>query len=266
MSRAAWLATIAGSAVVLYKHYAERLPIEKYYLKYKKCIWTTGCVFVLALLLALAGIYYLKKDSADGRLLTWKVSISLVAKHPFGVGLGNFSGSYGHEQAAYFASGKGSEQEELLAGNPDYAFNEFLQILIESGIVSFLLFIFIVLQAFRSLIKKHAGMAGALVALLVFACFSYPFSILPFLIVLVFLISMARWNAEDTDNTDRRGFLYFTMSPILRGRSPKQSGKLFLHSTVVSVSNVFLSLQTISCLPSLQGMEQKPGLLSFGIV
>jgi tetratricopeptide (TPR) repeat protein len=127
--------------------------------------------------------------------------------------LGNFSGAYGEMQAEYFAGGKGTEQEELVAGNPEYAFNEFLQILIESGIVSFLLFIVIIVVAFRSLIKNHAGMAGSLVSLLVFSCFSYPFSILPFLIVLVFLISaarwnsVARWNADDADNTDRRGFL-----------------------------------------------------------
>lgn len=188
MSRAAWLATIAGCLVVIYKKYAERLPIKQYHNKYKKHKWLVFFLILLISLISLSSLYHLKKPSADGRLLTWKISLQTIAKHPLGVGLGNFSGAYGDTQAAYFASGKASETEEFVAGNPEYGFNEYLQILIESGIVSFLLFILIIALALRSLSKTHAGMAGSLIALLVFACFSYPFSVLPFLIIFVFLI------------------------------------------------------------------------------
>lgn len=71
----------------------------------------------------------MKKDSADGRALIWKISVETIYKYPIGVGLGNFSGSYGEQQATYFRSGKATEQEILVAGNPEYAFNEFIQIL-----------------------------------------------------------------------------------------------------------------------------------------
>jgi tetratricopeptide (TPR) repeat protein len=201
MSRASWIAVIAGSVAVVYGKYPgffRRLRVR--FAKTKRVKWTAGIIAVLLLLFASAGMYYLKKDSADGRALTWKISLQTIAKHPFGVGLGNFSGAYGEMQAAYFASGQASETEELVAGNPEYGFNEYLQIAAESGIIALLLFAGIIVLAIRNGIKaKDWGTLGSLVALLVFAGFSYPFSVLPFLIVLVFLLATgsASWNADD---------------------------------------------------------------------
>jgi tetratricopeptide (TPR) repeat protein len=211
MSRAAWLAAIAGNIVVVIPRLTrDRLKNDKRLLTGSmgwriKSAMTGGLIrgwriksamtvlFVAILLSAsAAGMYYLKKDSADGRLLTWKVSLSVIARHPFGVGLGHFPGAYGDAQADYFSSGKASETEEYVAGNPEYGFNEFLQIAIESGVVALLLFIGMIVCAAKVLIKKKEwGILGALVALLVFACFSYPFSVLPFPILFVFLLAMS---------------------------------------------------------------------------
>jgi tetratricopeptide (TPR) repeat protein len=121
-----------------------------------------------------------------------------------GVGLGNFSSAYGEEQAAYFASGKANATEELVAGCPEYGFNEYLQIMLESGIVSFLLFVTLIVLALRFMKRKRDwGILGSLVSILVFAFFSYPFSILPFLIILVFLLATSVTEAKETDNPRR---------------------------------------------------------------
>jgi O-antigen ligase len=194
MSRASWLAVIAGSGIVLCTHYSEAL--KKQYQRHKKQIGMIIVPVIVLQIIALTGLYFLKKDSADGRLLTWKVSLQTVAKHPFGIGLGNFPGAYGDAQTAYFASGQGSETEEYVAGNPEYGFNEFLQIAIESGIVSLLLFLALIACAIRRMCKAEDwGRLGSFVALLVFACFSYPFSVLPFGIIFVFLVSSGgSWN------------------------------------------------------------------------
>ncbi|MDR0506070.1 MAG: O-antigen ligase family protein [Dysgonamonadaceae bacterium] len=202
MSRAAWLATIAGCSVVIYKKYEKQLQIKQYYKKYKKHVLLIICLISLTFLLSLTALYHLKKDSADGRLLTWKISLQTVVKYPFGAGLGNFSGVYGDMQAAYFASGKASETEKHVAGNPEYGFDEYLQILIESGIVSFLLFAVIIVLAVRLLLRNNAGMAGSLIALLVFACFSYPFSVLPFPVIFVFFL--ASGNSAEQQKTGSR--------------------------------------------------------------
>ena len=194
MSRASWLAAITGSIVVIVgKFHMNGISnlLRRRFRTFSNRI--IACLLVISLLIVtFAGMYYLKKDSADGRLLMWKVSLSAVAQHPLGVGLGHFPSAYGEAQAAYFASGNATEAEEYVAGNPEYGFNELLQIAIESGIVALMLFIGMLACAFRGVIKqKNWGVMGALVALLVFACFSYPFSVLPFLIVFVFLLAVS---------------------------------------------------------------------------
>jgi tetratricopeptide (TPR) repeat protein len=195
MSRASWLAAIAGSTIVIYRHYSVYFQIKKYCLQYKKKMWIVGFITIVFLFATFVGLYFLKKNSANGRLLTWKISLYAIAKHPFGVGLGNFSGVYGDVQSAYVASGNANETEKYVAGNPEYGFNEYLQILTESGMVSFLLFLGIIVLTFRSMQRnKDWGSMGSLITLLVFAFFSYPFSILPYLTILVFLLSANEYN------------------------------------------------------------------------
>jgi tetratricopeptide (TPR) repeat protein len=217
MSRASWLAVIAGSAIAGIGRWKGKIRVNPPHLCHPRSIIRYLVILVSVLLVcsACAGMYFLKKNSADGRLLTWKVSVQTIVKHPFGVGLGNFSGAYGEEQAAYFASGQASEQEELVAGNPEYGFNEYLQIGIESGIVSFLLFIGIIVLTFRSMLKNRDwAVMGSLTSLLVFAFFSYPFSVLPFGIVFVFLISIAQWNEWNAD--DEKGVIAgLTRNPLI---------------------------------------------------
>jgi hypothetical protein len=81
MSRASWLAVVAGSAVAVYGGLRVK-PVMT-----KRMKWIAGIIAVLLLLFASVGMYFLKKDSADGRALTWKISLQTIAKHPFGVGL-----------------------------------------------------------------------------------------------------------------------------------------------------------------------------------
>jgi tetratricopeptide (TPR) repeat protein len=205
MSRASWLAVMAGSALVIYAHYAKKPAIRLWFTKYKGLIRVVSYTVIIVLLTAFAGMYLLKKDSTDGRLLMWKMSLHAVVKHPLGVGLGNFASAYGDAQAAYFAEGDASETERYVAGNPEYGFNEFLQIAVESGILSVCLFIGLLVVAFRGLTKaKNWGMLGSLLALCIFACFSYPFSVLPFPILLAFLLTSNQRNTENTDTEKGR--------------------------------------------------------------
>jgi hypothetical protein len=66
--------------------------------------------------------------------------------------------------------------------------------------------------------NKQWGAMGSLLALLVFACFSYPFSLLPFLIIFVFLLSTnaAQWNANDANWADQDGFFKLFSKRIIR--------------------------------------------------
>ncbi|MBD1432877.1 O-antigen ligase family protein [Sphingobacterium sp. DN00404] len=190
MSRAAWLAATIGCATVFGGYY-------RCFLKPKRAKRSTigrmigiAAAFTAVMSLATAGIYYLKKDSADGRTLIWKLSADRMSKTWVGEGMGTFSGVYGGAQEAYFDSGAGVEREKWLAGEPEYAFNEFLQIGVEQGYLPLAFFILIIAFALVTGIRYRRFMAdGGLMAILVFAFFSYPFSLMPFLIVFVFFLA-----------------------------------------------------------------------------
>jgi tetratricopeptide (TPR) repeat protein len=172
------------------------------------------------------GMYRMKKDSADGRALTWKIALQTAVHHPLGVGIGNFSGSYGHEQAAYFAAGKGTEQERHVAGNPEYGFNEYLQIAVEQGVIPFVLFLGIMGYSLYAGIRRRRIVAAAsLLSLLITAITSYPFNVLPFLIVLAFLLAWIHSGAEKCGNR--------AANKSVAGLRPDKTGQR-LYSTVLS--------------------------------
>ncbi len=192
MSRAAWIAGGIGCVVVVLLYlvkYKKHLISAYLTLRSKKGI----TVLVTALLLigiGLMGLYHLKKDSADGRALIWKVSMDIIEKQWLGVGLGYFSGRYGDAQGSYFASGRATEQEKFLAGEPEYAFNEFIQVFVELGVFPFIIMLIVFGYAcVAGIRRKKLAEVGSLVALLIFSSMSYPFSLLPFLVVLILLIT-----------------------------------------------------------------------------
>jgi tetratricopeptide (TPR) repeat protein len=206
MSRASWLAALGGSVFVGTAHFVsvsgkKGFMFRSFFQKSGKKIIVPAIAAVILLAIAMAGLFLLKKDSASGRALTWKIALKTVAEHPFGVGLGNFAGSYGDVQAEYFASGAGSEREEYVAGEVEYAFNEYLQICIETGILPFLLFLaFAIYVPVLGTRRGNILPAGSLVSLLIFAAMSYPFNVLPFVIAFVLLSALCM-----ADNNNREG-------------------------------------------------------------
>lgn len=188
-SRASWLAIIAGCFTVFVLNRFNITELIKKNIK-KLPIYISAIVIIFIILIY--ALYGLKKNSADGRLLIWKNTISQITDNPTGVGVGYYAGSYGKYQAAYFMEGKGSPQEELVAGTPEYAFNEYLQICAEFGIIPFILFLALIVMVIISGIKnKRYAPLGGFISLLVFAAMSYPFSLTPFLILFVLLIALS---------------------------------------------------------------------------
>ena len=97
-------------------------------------------MLLMAFLIAgIAGMYFLKKDSADGRLLIWLVTFRLIARRPlFGGGTGAFAAHYMPEQAHYFSIHPDS-RFTMLADNICHPFNEYLSVFVQWGVIGFLL-------------------------------------------------------------------------------------------------------------------------------
>ena len=161
----------------------DRLSVVQYY--FSMCVLLLICCVLPAGmsrvgLLFASGAYFMKRDSADGRLLIGKITFQAIAGSPWGEENGRtFSAIYGDAQEKYFTDCEYSESEAWVAGTPDFAFNEYLQIAVEYGVWVSVLFITLVLVLLKiaGSRKSLAGMGGCLVSLMVFACFSYPLHI-----------------------------------------------------------------------------------------
>lgn len=194
MSRASWIAVFLSMGVVgiiICFYQKNWLELKKHFFSLKRIV-TLIFLIVAIFVFIIPKAYYMKKDSADGRLLLWKISSKTILSNLGGVGVGHFAGAYGIQQAKYFESGKGSEQEQHVADSPKYAFNDYLQIAVEFGLFPFFMFCIVLSCGFYSGLrsKNNIGLIGAYSAVLIFACMSYPFNLLPFIIAFVFLLAL----------------------------------------------------------------------------
>lgn len=82
-------------------------------------------------------LYYYKKASADVRVLTWNSSLLMIEDAPvFGHGIGSFAANYMPCQARYLDECVG-ESDALIADNNMIAFNEFIHVTCEQGLVGY---------------------------------------------------------------------------------------------------------------------------------
>lgn len=208
-SRASWLAVIIGFAVVLILNQRDIVLWLKNNIKKVIVYFLIGSIL---LAFAVYGLYAFKKNSADGRLLIWKNTITQIKDNPTGVGVGFYAGNYGKYQAEYFKKG-GTDEEKMLAGSPEYAFNEYLQIAAEFGVIPFLLVMTVILNVITSAISnRRVAPLGALVSLLVFAAMSYPFSLVPFIVSFILLLILCTHSPFSGDEKNKKTK---TQTPIL---------------------------------------------------
>lgn len=192
LSRTAWIAAIAGCGLVLVFDTRIIIKLRIFRKRHQKRFGLYILILSVFLIGTIYGVYYLKKDSANGRLFMWKVTTLAIKEKPVsGVGLGGFPASYSKAQMEYFRSDKASDTEKLVAGSPEYAFNEFLRIFLEQGIIGGILFLLLTIIIIQSGIKNsQTGAAGSFLTLSVFAFASYPYYLWEFLVVWVLLGTM----------------------------------------------------------------------------
>lgn len=187
-SRAALFSFIVCAllAVVCRKEY--RVRVKAYLAARKKMAVVISVTVAIVLSAGVLGMYLIKKDSADGRLLTWSVMGKAIAENPlFGTGFGSFEGEYAVIQGDYFSDHPDSRFIPV-ADAPSHGFNEFLQIGMETGMAGMVLVALVLGMAFYRLYRNGSPAAYGILALAIFAVFSYPFSLIPFQILLVLCI------------------------------------------------------------------------------
>lgn len=190
MSRASMLALVCVALLLAVSTDMGKALLKKYR------FW-----LIAAMVISCAGAYMLKKPSADGRFFMSRISIMAIKSNGIeGVGLGRFGAAYGDAQARYFGERMAMSDDEtdwtvfrdsdrLTADCPEYAFNEYLQLGVEAGLIAMFLFISIIIMAIIASYKRGDVWCYGLLALAVFAMFSFPFHIVQFQVLLAVLLA-----------------------------------------------------------------------------
>lgn len=178
-SRASWLACMAG---ILYISIGKRKKFftNKYIL---------SILFIGIISLSILGYYY-KKDSADGRLLIWRITLEMIAEHPIiGYGVEGFSKNYMYYQAIYFREHPNPDFQ-LLADNIIYPYNELLRIWVEFGLLGVICILGLLWSVLHihSSNKENRILKGGCITFILFSCFSYPSSVIILNFIAVALI------------------------------------------------------------------------------
>lgn len=191
MGRTGWLAAAVGSLVVWWFSSAKHdYPAR----------WRNGRILAVSfVLMIISGVvlYLLKPASALGRVFIWMMAANAVWHDSgvTGVGWEHVGAAIGNAQERYFATHPDSVFATV-AGSPEYAFNEFLQIGLADGYLMLLLFIFIPLAlvciAYKS---RNYGILGVWIALLITCLGSYPLQFASFraLFGVLTLLTLLHW-------------------------------------------------------------------------
>ena len=170
MSRAGWLSLAVALAVCLLRETGAAEWMRRH-----RAVTAAGTV---AAVLLCAGAFMLKRDSASGRLHIWHMEVRAIAAAPLrGTGPGTALGAYGRAQERYFREAERPASVVRVAGCPEYAFNEYLKVGMETGVPGLALCLAALASAVSGLVGRRSSFGYGLVAMSVFAFFSYPLSV-----------------------------------------------------------------------------------------
>lgn len=177
-SRTGIISIIITYAIILCKRFTNRVLWKHLLLASIIGAFTVGC-------------YYIKKDSADGRLLIWQCGLEMFKDAPWlGHGTKSFEAHYMDYQANYFKKNGLQNHYVMLADNIKHPFNEFLLYLLNFGILGLLLlsvFTILLIYCYKKIHTIEKDMTiYTFISIGTFSVFSYPFTY-PFTWIIILL-------------------------------------------------------------------------------
>lgn len=177
-----------GLAVAALVLWLSKASIRLWLLKHSKK-HTAITIFVVVSILMFLGycLYGMKKASADGRIMVWKISATMIAEKPSGYGYGMFEKNYNIFQSDYFANHGGSYNERTNATFTPMAYNDYIEQTVEGGVGGLGLVMFYALLAIGAIRRQLYTELSVILAFATISLFNFVYtSIQPWLLLLCF--------------------------------------------------------------------------------
>lgn len=170
--------------------------------------------FIMGLCIAsCVGLYFLKSGSADGRMVINYVGTYAMADNPiFGNGVGSFFHRYA--ETTHELSLSGTKIDLTAVDVIEYAFNDWLHIAMELGVVGFLLTAAIVTYTLCLLWKRCLPLFLTLLVVLIFSFFSYPIELLPYRIITILIIAFTASQTKQFQTGSKKKFAKTTLITV----------------------------------------------------
>lgn len=173
-SRTAWLA-YSIVLVILFR---------SFFIRYRRIV-------LLLVVGIIAALYFIKQESADSRTLMNIVAFKEWASHPWwGNGFGGYVHALAHGQIDFFRIHPDSAYVACV-GATNLAFNEYLKVMVEQGLVGLVFMLSILGFSLFRLYRKRSPLVYAMLALCFAALFSYPFHLYPFMLLITMFVAIA---------------------------------------------------------------------------
>lgn len=144
-------------------------------------------VVICAVLLLIVAVAF-KRDSSIGRFLIIKITYEMITNHPLlGVGYGNFAAEFPNYQAKYYADGKMTDNEMMMADNTVTTLNEPLQMVCELGLFGIAMLTIIAITVIKQLLNNSKEFILIIGAIVISLFFSYILHITFFKYAVAFL-------------------------------------------------------------------------------
>ncbi len=187
-SQQAWLIAIISSVWMCWMQLINHEEVKKRFANSHKTMIASSAAALILITGVSVGIYLTHQDKAEKYFHTCNIAAKAIFESPLqGNGIGSFQSIYANKQADYFASGIANEQEKLIADCPKVASNEYLQLGVELGLIGLLLFVaWIGVAFYYGVTHKQFGACGGILAMAIFALYSYPLQLPAFWVLLIF--------------------------------------------------------------------------------
>lgn len=209
LGRTGWVAAAVGSGVVWMREKSKSFRPQFYYL----------IVLISLIIAVMAFLYVLKPNSALGRIFLWRIGFDAWMDNFWnGVGWDKVAGAIGNAQERYFTTHPDSVFASV-AGCPEFAFNEYLQIAIAFGVVGLAIFIVIFSMGIMlSLKSRQNGVLGVWVAFGIVCLASYPLQFAEFrwLIIAFTMLTLLGYQRMNISNEFRNEYRYANIIILLQ--------------------------------------------------
>lgn len=170
--------------------------------KYSVLVKKHAVLIIVSLVTLFSVLYVVKKPSADGRFYMAKIAVLSISHNGvFGSGTESYSGRFGEEQYKFFGGNEGEVDINTIVNNdlrgsmyacsPATAFNEFLRLGVEYGVIAMLLSVIIIIKSIIVLLKKNDALGYGLLSLFITSLFSYPHCFVIFCLFLSLFVGAA---------------------------------------------------------------------------